>query len=67
MQPFEPQEVSHISLFNDTTQKEKLNSILKKLPTHIKSRENQIKVLEAYYYLDIFIKENEDKHMQIKE
>ena len=67
MQPLEPQEVSHISPFNSTTWKEKLNSILEKLSTHAKSRENQIKALEAYYYLGILIKENEDHYVQIKE
>ena len=67
MQPLEPQEVLHISPFNGITWKEKLNSILEKLLTYIKSRENQIKALEAYYYLGILIEENKDHHVQIKE
>ncbi|CAG8532983.1 16939_t:CDS:2, partial [Cetraspora pellucida] len=46
---------------------EKLNDILEKLPTHAKSRENQIKILEAYYYLGTLIQENEANQKQIKE
>ncbi|CAG8810798.1 4727_t:CDS:2, partial [Cetraspora pellucida] len=47
--------------------KEKLNDILEKLPTHAKSRENQIKTLEAYYYLGTLIQENKANQEQIKE
>ncbi|CAG8819435.1 14735_t:CDS:2, partial [Cetraspora pellucida] len=50
---------SQISPFKGTTWKEKLNDILEKLPTHAKSRENQIKNFEAYYYLGTLIQENE--------
>ncbi|CAG8837521.1 10797_t:CDS:2, partial [Cetraspora pellucida] len=39
----------------------------KKLFTHVKSRENQIKTLEAYYYLRTLIQENEANQEQIKE
>ncbi|CAG8836680.1 22568_t:CDS:1, partial [Cetraspora pellucida] len=66
MQPLEPQKASRISPFKRTTWKEKLNDILEKLPTHVKSRENQIKTLEAYYYLRTLIQENEANQKQIK-
>ncbi|CAG8834717.1 20631_t:CDS:2, partial [Cetraspora pellucida] len=52
---------------NEQNPLEKLNEILKKLPTHAKSRENQIKTLEAYYYLETFIQENKANQEQIKE
>ncbi|CAG8774534.1 12971_t:CDS:2, partial [Cetraspora pellucida] len=45
----------------------KLNDILEKLPTRAKSRENQIKTLEAYYYLETLIQENEANQEQIRE
>ncbi|CAG8805013.1 23063_t:CDS:1, partial [Cetraspora pellucida] len=55
MQPLEPQKASQISPFKGATWKEKLNNILERLPTYAKSRENQIKTLEAYYYLRTLI------------
>ncbi|CAG8797445.1 8790_t:CDS:1, partial [Cetraspora pellucida] len=67
MQPLEPQKASRILPFKETTWKEKLNDILEKLPTYTKSRENQIKTLEAYYYLGTLIQENKANQEQIKE
>ncbi|CAG8833839.1 6714_t:CDS:2, partial [Cetraspora pellucida] len=46
---------------------EKLNNILEKLSTYTKLRENQIKTLEAYYYLGTLIQENETNQEQIRE
>ncbi|CAG8814609.1 3509_t:CDS:1, partial [Cetraspora pellucida] len=66
MQTLELQKASRISSFKETTWKEKLNNILKKLSTHAKSRENQIKTFEAYYYLGTLIQENESNQEQIK-
>ncbi|CAG8747402.1 23148_t:CDS:1, partial [Cetraspora pellucida] len=59
IQTLEPQKASRILFFKETTWKEKLNNILEKLPTYAKSKENQIKTLEAYYYLETLIQENE--------
>ncbi|CAG8831383.1 412_t:CDS:1, partial [Cetraspora pellucida] len=66
IQTFEPQKASRFLIFKKTTWKEKLYDILKKLPIHAKSRENQIKTLEAYYYLRTLIQENEANQEQIR-
>ena len=54
-----------ISLYTGITYQEKLQKILKRIKTCARNRQDQTKLLKAYYYLGDFIEKYHNNHEDI--
>jgi hypothetical protein len=66
-QTLHPQEVSHVNPYIAADWKTQVDKILKSLPQHSKSRQNQITMIEAHFYLGSLLEKESLHQDQIKE